>query len=108
MDDYIYSFLDYIRVERNYSDYTDTNYELDLNNYESYLKSKRKSYLNIKYKDVMEYISYLKEECNLESTSINRHLSSIRSFVIASRLSPFTIIRSFLARIMLPIPIVNA
>ena len=80
MDDLIYAFLDYIRVERNYSDYTDTNYELDLNNYESYLKSKRKNYLNIKYKDVMEYISYLKEECNLESTSINRHLSAIRSF----------------------------
>ena len=80
MDDIIVDFLDYIKLEKNYSDYTDTNYEIDLNNYESYLKNKRKSYLNIKYKDVLDYIAYLKEECNLESTSINRHLSSIRSF----------------------------
>ena len=80
IEDYIYDFLDYIRVERNYSDYTELSYETDLDNYYKYLKTKRINFKNITYKQITIYTKYLKEEKELNSTSINRHLSAIRSF----------------------------
>ena len=80
MRESIDGFLDYIRTIRNYSDYTETNYLIDLENYEDYLKVHRLNYKNIKYKDVINYNKYLKEEKDLSSTSIARHLSALRSF----------------------------
>lgn len=80
MNNYIEEFIDYIRVERNYSDHTETNYLIDLEEYESYLKVKKINFKNIKYKEIADYIKYLKEDKNLKPTSINRHLSTLRSF----------------------------
>lgn len=80
MDNKIDDFIEYIKKERNYSDYTETNYMIDLDNYSDYINEKRISYKNITYKQITEYIKYLKEEKELNSTSINRHLSSLRSF----------------------------
>lgn len=80
MDNKIDDFIEYIKKERNYSDYTETNYMIDLDNYSNYINKKRISYKNITYKQITEYIKYLKEEKELNSTSINRHLSSLRSF----------------------------
>lgn len=80
MDNKIDDFIEYIKKERNYSDYTETNYMIDLDNYSDYINKKRISYKNITYKQITEYIKYLKEEKELNSTSINRHLSSLRSF----------------------------
>ena len=80
IEDYIYDFLEYIRVERNYSDYTESSYEIDLDNYYKYIKSKRINFKNITYKQITLYTKYLKEEKGLNSTSINRHLSALRSF----------------------------
>lgn len=80
MSEHIEAFIEYIRIERNYSDYTETNYLIDLEQFEEYLKRKRISYKNIKYKEITIYVKYLKEEKNLKPTSINRHLSSLRSF----------------------------
>lgn len=80
MEDYLDGFLEYIRIERNYSDYTECNYELDIEKYEEYLDKFNKNFKSIKYKDVLDYDKYLKEVANLKATSINRHLSSLRSF----------------------------
>lgn len=80
MDDRIQEYIEYIKKDRNYSDYTETNYLIDLDNYSSYLKNKRINYKNISYKQITEYIKYLTKEEKLEKSSINRHLSSIRSF----------------------------
>lgn len=80
MDNKIDDFIEYIKKERNYSDYTETNYMIDLDNYSDYINKKRISYKSITYKQITEYIKYLKEEKELNSTSINRHLSSLRSF----------------------------
>ena len=80
MTEHIMNFIDYIRTERNYSDHTETNYLIDLEAYELYLKNRKLNYKEIKYKDITEYIKYLKEKQNLKTTSINRHLSSLRSF----------------------------
>lgn len=80
MNSYIEDFIEYIRIERNYSDHTEVNYLLDLENYESYLKTYKLNFKTIKYKEITNYIKYLKEDKSMKPTSINRHLSSLRSF----------------------------
>ena len=108
IEDYIYDFLDYIRVERNYSDYTESSYETDLDNYYKYIKSKRINFKNITYKQITLYTKYLKEEKNLNSTSINRHLSALRSFYNYLVLkgicesNPFKMVSSLKKPMMLP------
>lgn len=80
MDQYIEEFIEYIRFERNYSDYTELNYTIDIELFSEYIKTKKLNYKNLIYKDIQIYITYLKEIKNLKPTSINRHLSSLRSF----------------------------
>ena len=80
MRESIDNFKDYITTIRNYSDYTETNYLLDLDNYEDYLKKHRLNYKHITYQDITNYNKYLKEELNLSSSSLARHLSTLRSF----------------------------
>ena len=74
----ISEFLVYLESIKKYSNNTIINYELDLEKFELYLKIKHKNYKNILYKDVLDFINYLND--NHESTSINRCLSSLRSF----------------------------
>lgn len=71
-------FLDYLNNIRKYSNHTIINYELDIDLFESFLKLKKISYKNIEYKEVLEFINYLKD--NHKSTSINRILSSLRTY----------------------------
>lgn len=80
MNSYIEEFIEYIRIERNYSDYTETNYLIDLEQFEEYLKNKKVNFKNIKYKEITEYIMYLKEVKKVKPPTINRHLSALRSF----------------------------
>lgn len=80
MNSHIEEFIDYIRIQRNYSNNTEVNYLIDLEEYESYLNKKRINYKNITYKEISLYTKYLKEEKNYEPSSINRHLSALRSF----------------------------
>lgn len=79
MKDIIYEFLDYISLEKKYSDYTETNYADDLYKYSEYLKNYHLNYLNIKYKDLSDFVIYLKK-CGYKSSTINRILSTLRSF----------------------------
>jgi len=108
MEEHIDGFLDYIKVEKNFSDNTELNYGIDLEEFKKYLKSKRVSYTNLKYEDILRYIKYLKEECEFNPTSINRHLSCLRSFynylllnnVVTS--NPFKLVRSQKKELKLP------
>ncbi len=79
MKEVIYEFLDYISIEKKYSNHTEINYEIDLNKYETFLKSINKHYLKVTYQDISDYIIYLKKS-NYKPTSINRNLSTLRSF----------------------------
>lgn len=80
MSEYVQKYIEYIRVERNYSDLTEKNYLIDLEQFEEYLALHKKNYKNLTYKDISIYIGYLKENLKLKSASINRHLSCLRSF----------------------------
>jgi len=71
-------FLEYIKNIKKYSDHTVLNYELDINLFEEFLRLKKTSYKNIEYKEVLEFINFLKDEH--KSSSINRILSSLRTY----------------------------
>lgn len=71
-------FLDYLQNIKKYSDNTIINYEIDIDRYINYLKLNKINIFKIEYKDVLDYISYLKK--NHKSTSINRSISSIRTY----------------------------
>lgn len=83
MEDRIEEFIDYLAHEKKYSENTIENYQKDLEEYDKYLKEKfpkkNKAYEEIEYRDVTEYLIRLNKK-NLKPSTINRHLSTIRSF----------------------------
>ncbi len=77
----IQSFLDYLKYEKRYSPHTIISYETDLRDFESYID---KSYGDIGLKDISHgivrgWLAGLKEK-KLTSKSLNRKISSLRSF----------------------------
>lgn len=78
--DRLEEFLDYLIYQKNYSDYTRENYGNDLREYCSYLEREGLFYQTIEYNDIRFYLMYLSEEKGEKASSINRKLSSIRSF----------------------------
>lgn len=80
MDKYITLFLNYLVNERNYpNDTTVKNYELDLLNYQDFLKENNLNYLKITKDDIRSYLKYL-DKLKYKNSSISRHLSSLRTF----------------------------
>ena len=79
MKDIINEFLDYITYEKKYSNNTEINYEIDLYRFDEYLKINHKNYLKVKYEDVSNFIISL-QKAGYKSTSINRTISTLRSF----------------------------
>lgn len=73
-------FLDYLKYQRTYSDYTITSYLNDLEQYLTYLDKERLDYREIKYSDIRFFLMYLKKEEREKSSSISRKLSAIRGF----------------------------
>ncbi len=75
----INDFLGYLEFEKKYSENTIASYEKDLDEFHNYIKTTKLNFKRLTYDDVTDYLIRLKKE-NYKSTSINRHLSSIRSF----------------------------
>lgn len=78
--DRVEEFLDYLIYQRNYSKYTEENYRNDLMEYFSFLAREKLNYKKIVYSDVRFYLMYLKDEKKEKNSSINRKLSTLRSF----------------------------
>ena len=72
-------FCDYLKNQKNYSDYTILNYKKDLEEYFEFLDNKKYSYKEMDYKKCVEYLVYLDQK-QLKKTSVSRRLSSIRTF----------------------------
>lgn len=74
------NYLKYIEFQKNYSEKTVFNYEKDLNHFISFIKKKDIHELkDIDYPCLRKYLIYLYEN-KYEKTTINRHISSIKSF----------------------------
>ena len=73
-------YIDYLKYEKKYSNYTILNYENDIIDFLIFLNESGLNYKNIEYSDTRFYLMKLKDEEKLSNTSINRRLSSIRGF----------------------------
>ena len=73
-------YLEYLKYQKNYSDYTIINYKDDIIEYLSYLKREYLDFKNVEYSDIRFYLMYLKDEKKDDNSSINRKLSSLRGF----------------------------
>ncbi len=77
--DHIEDFITYLRIDKKYSENTIESYTRDLMHYYNYNKEKKKNLHQIKKKDIKEYLAFLSEQ-HLDSRSISRNISCIRSF----------------------------
>lgn len=77
----IEKFLDYLRIEKNYSKHTITAYNKDLNEFKDFLLNDFKSsnIKNVEYKLIRSWIVSLVNN-NISNRSINRKISSLKSF----------------------------
>ena len=76
----VQEFLNNLKYQRNYSDYTILSYKEDLNIYEEFLNKEILDFKKVKYNDIRMYLRYLKEEKNEKNSSICRNLSALRTF----------------------------
>lgn len=79
MEKEIDRFIEYLKYQRNYSDFTCNNYNKDLNEYNSFILNNKINYKNMDYNDAKEYVIYLNKKNDAKST-ISRKLSSLRTF----------------------------
>ena len=72
-------YINYLRVNRNYSDYTLLNYENDIKEFFLFLNSEGLDYLDITYQDLRGLLEEYKNK-KYKSTSIRRKISSLKGF----------------------------
>ncbi len=78
--DELNKYLDYLKYQKNYSDYTIDNYKRDILEYLEYLKQESINYKEVMYSDIRFYLMYLKDTKKDSNASIDRKLSSLRGF----------------------------
>lgn len=76
---YLNEFIEYLKLEKNYSEYTIKNYYLDINDYILYCNKNKIDIYKIGYKRVKSYLSDMFNN-NYNASTISRHISSLRSF----------------------------
>ncbi|MDD4980283.1 MAG: tyrosine recombinase XerC [Candidatus Omnitrophica bacterium] len=74
---YIEKFIRYLEIEKNYSKYTVSNYQLDLEEFRNFLGGLEPE--KIDYLVLRKYLAAMKER-NLKARTVSRHLSTLRSF----------------------------
>lgn len=74
---YINEFLDYLKYEKNFSDYTKGSYEIDLKEFENFIKKENPK--DITLDDIRNFIKKLANE-KYKNRSISRKISSIKSY----------------------------
>lgn len=77
---YINDFLDYLKYEKNYSDETIKNYNIDITDYYEYIDKRHLSFKDISYNDARDYVRYLTEEKKESSSTVSRYISALRTF----------------------------
>ena len=80
LDTNLTSYLDYLKYQKNYSDYTILSYKDDIIEYLDFLSSESLNYLDIEYSDIRFFLMYLKDTKKDNNSSIDRKLSSLRGF----------------------------
>lgn len=80
MEGIVNKFLNYLEIEKNYSNYTILNYERDINDFCMFLKKECiKNYKQVDYKLLRFYLNEMFNK-KYSSKTISRNLSSLRTF----------------------------
>ena len=79
MDKDIKKFLKFIKVDKKLSKNTLESYQRDILQYKEYITENNINYVNVKNEDIINYLEYL-HTINKKSSTISRHLASIRLF----------------------------
>lgn len=80
MKDVLNKFVIYLKDEKNYSDYTITNYSIDIEEFYAFLKKENITRLqDVDYKVLRKYLNYMTEN-KYSNKTISRKLSSLRTF----------------------------
>jgi integrase/recombinase XerC len=79
MEKYIEKFINYLKIEKNYSEFTRINYQKDLYEYLEFLNNKSYNYNSMDYKKCMDYLIFLDDK-KYKKNTISRKLSSLRTF----------------------------
>lgn len=80
MNEWIEKFLDYTASINTDSIHTRDAYRRDLENYQIFLEREQIEYDQADRQIILNYISYLRLECNLKNASVLRRISAVRSF----------------------------
>lgn len=73
-------YLEYLKYQKNYSEYTVISYKRDIVEFLDYLDSESLNFKKIVYDDLRFYLMYLKDTKNDTNVSIDRKLSALRGF----------------------------
>ena len=73
----IEKFIEYLIIDKKYSDNTVKSYKNDLKKYETFMKNI--NIQNIKENHIKNYLKYLKDNNN-DNRTINHNISTLRSF----------------------------
>ena len=73
-------FLIHLEIERNDSEHTILNYELDIKEFLEYCTQNNINYLYITYKETRNFISYLYDIKKDKSSTVSRKISALRTF----------------------------
>ncbi len=77
---YLNDYLEYLKYQKNYSDYTVNSYCIDIEEYLEYLERECLNFKKIVYDDLRFFLMYLKDDKKDNNSSINRKLSALRGF----------------------------
>jgi len=79
-DESVYSFIEYLQIERNYSEYTIDFYKKDIEQFSLFMNAQGiKSFSDVEYFDARLYVTELYNQ-KLARASASRKISSLRSF----------------------------
>ncbi|HPF83390.1 MAG TPA: tyrosine recombinase XerC [Bacilli bacterium] len=80
MNKYLEDFLNYLEVERRYSNETIINYRIDIEQFIKYCNENNLlNFSSITYEELRNYLQYLFKN-NYSNKTISRHISSLRSY----------------------------
>lgn len=79
MNKLILEFQDYLKYQKNYSDYTIKNYINDIYEYSDFLENNKFKYNDVDYQKCIQYLNFLNDK-KLSKSSTSRKLSSLRTF----------------------------
>lgn len=72
-------FIKYLKIERNYSNYTIKNYELDINDFINFCNDTKLNIYKVDYSNIKKYLMSMYDK-EYKATSISRKISSLRTF----------------------------